>query len=145
MRETASQLEEYGLLVLGFHSAFERAHRARGWLRAVAGRSIGSRSCKIEKITANRNTDGKYQAAGYRGNAGGTLTDLLPPVTPLLPHPWMTAPMVGHFPQSYVEILCEAHWADHLDELTKKTTANTHHPVCQRVIWRPLRLEPFSR
>jgi hypothetical protein len=41
----------------------------------------------------------------------------------------MTAPMVGHFPQSYVEILCEAHWADHLDELTKKTTANTHHPV----------------
>ena len=37
--------------------------------------------------------------------------------------------MVGHFPQSYVEILCEAHWADHLDELTKKTTANTHHPV----------------
>src|SRR5947208_10485013 len=50
-----------------FHSAFERAHRARGWLRAVARRSVGSRSCEIEKITANRNTERKYQGAGYTG------------------------------------------------------------------------------
>jgi hypothetical protein len=26
----------------------------------------------------------KYQGAGYRGNTGGTVTDLLPLVTPLL-------------------------------------------------------------
>src|SRR5437016_8415176 len=50
--------------------AFERAHRARGWLRAVARRSVGSRSCEIEKITANRNTERKYQGAGYRGKKG---------------------------------------------------------------------------
>ena len=35
-----------------FHSAFERAHRAGGWLRPVARRSVGGRSCQIEKITA---------------------------------------------------------------------------------------------
>src|SRR2546425_6164117 len=49
-----------------FHSAFERAHRARGWLRAVARRSVGSRSYQIEKITANRITERKISRCGLQ-------------------------------------------------------------------------------